>query len=595
MSYGITTARAHLDAVDPSTLATGEIDWFTLAEWVNSQSQSPLPVPPPPAFAGRYFLGRQTQGEADAGVGFCLWAHGEGVDLSAPRVIVPLQRADPDRQSAHGDEGLWFGYQDAIALASYIDRCLAVGDLAILGTQQILVFLEVADGTALSDEYWASWASALHEALLFPVRPLTDSIQPLVPGIQCAFVWDEATGTFLPEPSVRAGLDMIASPGFRNQCHGLWARRREDDNGVHVFGWESIGEYRQPQRVAGLAIPYMRRVPVRFLRTFHRLTGAETIDAATRDTLSLVTVDVPAAEGDDSPIGATLTALEWATNRRSANGSLIEMPKQFGIDAAATISETSAACLSAKNVTVTSLPYRSGGTPVNLTGPCRLALRYYRPSGTRRLSRAEAQGLSRNRIEIGAIWQHSASLDQGWEEYVLDLIEPFVNHRGQADGRTAFKYAAETVNQQPYTPVYFSIDFPVGHPGYTNNQPGSVPVPTPSLETILTYFRDVHRGYREYLATHPNQPYYVGVYTQPDTAEALYRAGLASHFWQPPWGVRSPFPHLNVWQIGMFNTAQVSQDNQSLQSCRPSGEDPGEFWVDIDVAWGDPGSFVVLV
>ena len=171
-----------------------------------------------------------------------------------------------------------------------------------------------------------------------------------------------------------------------------------------------------------------------------------------------------------------------------------------------------------------------------------------------------------------------------------------MNGEGRAHGEGAFTYAADTIQQPPYTPIYFAIDFPVGHPGYTNNQPGSVAVPTPPLATILTYFTDVHRGYRDYLSTHPETPYYVGVYTQPPTAAALYRAGLASHFWQTPWGRGTPFPHLNLWQIGMFSKPpEVAADNRALQACAPAGlGDAGDpFWVDIDVAWGDAGGFSV--
>jgi hypothetical protein len=177
---------------------------------------------------------------------------------------------------------------------------------------------------------------------------------------------------------------------------------------------------------------------------------------------------------------------------------------------------------------------------------------------------------------------------------VNDLIAPFLNGQGRNDGLTAFNYAADTIDQPPYTPVYFAIDFPVGDPGYTDNQPGSVPVATPGLATILDYFADVHRGYRDYLVAHPTTPYYVGAYTQPDTAAALYRAGLVSHVWQPPWGPSTPFPHLNVWQIGMDWSAQALADNPALQACRPAGQPAGTFWVDLDCAWGDPGGFHVL-
>lgn len=607
MAYGITTSRAHLTATNPLWPEAGEIDWDKLTAWL-----SPTDLPPPPTFAGRYFLGWATQAELDAGSGFCLWGHGEarghgegqvhvlarlngdGSAQPEPLRIVPLQRAYPDRQQATGDEGLWFGYQDATALAQYVNHCLAVGDLDIVDTKQILSFLEVADGTAPSVDYWASWATALHEAVLFPKGADRDWLQALMPAILCAFPYDRDAGKFLPESGVRACLDKSGSPGFRTQCHGLWARRLAGDPelATHSFEWANIGDYRQPQRIAGLELPYMRRVPVRYLRSFEGPDGWDISDEATRETLSLVTIDQPAAGGDEDPLGATLRATDWAADRADENGLLSEVPTQFGIDTGARITDPAAACLATKDVVVTSLSYHSRGTPVGLRGPCRMALRYYRPSGNR-LTLAESQALSRNGIQVVATWQHTAILTQGWERYVHDLVRPFVNREGRTDGETAFTYAAETIGQTPYTPILFSIDFPVGHPGYTDNRPGSVAVATPDLDTILDYFRDVGRGYRDYLATHPDRPYYIGVYAYSDTCADLYRAGLVSHCWQPPWW-GTPFAHLNVWQIGMFSHEDMARDNAILQTCRPATSKPNQFWVDIDVAWGDPGSFQVF-
>jgi hypothetical protein len=606
MPVGITTARAHITPVVNLVPHEGEIDWDLLTRWLSAEK-----TPPPPTFAGRYFLGSATQAEVDAGTGFCLWAHGEARghgegltqfqargkegDSVIPLKIVPLQRANPDRQSATGDEGLWYGYQDATALARYLDLCLAVGDLDVVNAKQILVFLEVADGTALSVDYWGAWVTALHEALLFPKRPDAQWLQPLLPAILCAFPFDTGSGTFLPEQGVRTCLAHPGRPGFRTRCHGFWARRRLDDPNLatHSFEWSNVGEYRQPQLVAGLALEM--RVPLRYFRTFDGPEGWDIADEATRNTMSLVTIDLPATD-KDSPLGATFTATDWRSNRTDDAGALVEMPTQLGFDTSAIVSDGSAACLRTKNVVVTSLPYllEGGGMRVNLNEPCRLGVRYYRPDRGKRLGAPETLALSRNGIHVAACSQHIVLMepsypnyDAQWADYVHKLEAPFVNQRGKDDALAVFAYAANTIRQPPYTPIYFSVDFPVDYP-YTDGEAKAVR--TIGFATIRRYFQDVHRGYREYLATHPSTPYYVGVYANPDTVEDLYREGLVSHFWQTPWG--SPFPHLNLWQIGMFDVDPVPADNAALQAC--AANPSGDFWVDIDVAWGDPGSFQVF-
>jgi hypothetical protein len=170
VTYGITTSRAHLDPLDPVVYpldpSAAQIDWSQLLAWLEERDPSIEKVD----FAGRYFLGSATEAEVIAGSGFCLWAHGEASDPVTPARIVPLQRADPVRQSATGGAGEFFGSQDATALAQQIDRCLAVGDLLIAGTAQVLVFLEVGDGTPLSVEYWASWATTVPDALFVRKR-----------------------------------------------------------------------------------------------------------------------------------------------------------------------------------------------------------------------------------------------------------------------------------------------------------------------------------------------------------------------------------------------------------------------------------------
>jgi Domain of unknown function (DUF1906) len=607
--YGITTSRAHLDRLDPKVFPLDpseptdtQIDWSQVSQWM----QQADPTSGDALFAGRYFLGTATAAEVDDGAGFCLWAHGEaGVD--APGWIVPIQRADPVRQAAKGGAGDAFGKRDATEIGGYLDRCLAVGSLQVIGTKQILVFLEVADGTELSIEYWAAWANQLHDVMLSNEQLLArtdDGTQLLTPAILCAYAWDDATGAFLPEPNVRAVLDEYGPSGYRTYCDGLWARRLLADptRGTRTFDWTTIGDYRQPRPVLGLPLPYMHHVPVRYLRYLDSVDVQQIPPGPARDTLSLLTIDLP--EDDDHPVAASFSARPWSANPRDPDGSG-DLPSQLGFDAFSPVT-TAAACLKGAQVSVTRLPYPDGGREA-LHFPCALAARYYRGTGEHGLplTADESAALSASGITMVACWQHATGADatKGWVKYVAGLIAPFVNHHGRNDGQTAFAYAADTIGQPPYTPVYFSVDFPVGDPTYfpwgdpyyeplyESGDPKYVPVATPGLTTIVQYFADVRRGYRDYLATHPETPYYVGVYCNSNTAAALYRAGLVSHYWQPPW--KPVFPRLNLWQVGMQGDKGVAPDNASLRACNPSGGGTGKpFWADLDVAWGDSGGFL---
>jgi len=577
VNYGITTSRAHLDRLD-EVAVEGEIDWDRLTAAVG-----------PPVFAGRYFLGYPTDaelaGEPSPGGGFALWAHGEGADGGAPERIVPIQRADATRQEAAGDEGATFGRMDGEAIARGLDFCLTVGDLDIIDTAQILVFLEVADGTELTLDYWSAWATAVYEATLRLPSNGDDRIwdrliQPLVPGVACAFGWDEKEGAYLPDENVRGCLTGTGKRGMRTLCHGLWARPLEGDPSpeaqVNAFTWENLGEFTQPRPILGTAATYDQRVPVRFLR----VEGLETLSLEDASILELVTLDW-AAEGLDDPTGAVFRTTDWSSARGPDTEHLEELPTQLGVDAGANLTNHAATTLHRSNlISVTRLAYSNYAsvqyTPVDLEGRCEFALRYYR-TNDQGFGREEALALWNEGILPIAIFQGYARQD---ENYTHDLIWPFTAGRGSVDAGLAFTWAAETMGQTPYTPIYFAVDFPLDDPDYYG-------VATPGIDVVLQYFRDVHRGHRTHLETHPSHPYYVGVYGSKPICQALYRAGLASHFWQTPWNGYTdakPFAHLNVWQVGMFNHDDAVDDNPVLMQL-PRG------LVDLDVAWGDPGAF----
>lgn len=616
MIDGLTTARAHLDPLEALSPIGGEIDYTELVTWLRTTD----PNRQPPAFAGRYFLGHVTRAEVDAGVGFCLWAHGEGAVAVVPRKIVPIQRADDDRQSRYGEVGIRYGREDASALARHLDLCLKVGDLEMGDAKQILVFLEIADGTELSFDYWASWATTLYDSILTPARlkerSTTAPIQPLLPAVLCAFTLDESTQKFLPDALVRRGLDFPPSRGLRNDCQGFWARRKRDDPGLltHSFGWTNIGEPSQARVIPGFGFPYMARVPVRYLRWFDGPEGLSIPEGPLRDTLSLLTLDWPTQEPSDDPLIATLTATTWSADAVDPiTGTVSTVPTQFGVDKNRDMSPY-AACLKQTSINVHMVPaayswkdddgdrhpatFRGTFVEPPVSGLCSLVFRYYSGSATslKNLKFEETMALSAAGFEIGVTWEGNAPTKQGDSVYINALIRPFKFFEGREDGRRAFEIAANKIHQPPYTPVYFAVDFPPGDPDYYEEQ-------MPDYDVIVRYFQDVHRGYRDYLETHPDAPYYVGVYAQLDVCAMLYRGGLVTHFWQPwppTWGNNwRAFRHANAWQIILANTLphpsypDMLALNPDLGACVP-GSDGDDFGVDINIAWGDPGTFQVF-
>lgn len=611
-TYGITTIRAHLDPIVPTAPSGEEIAYVELVNWLRTADASQgLPF-----FAGRYFLGWATQAEIEDGFGFCLWAHGECADPSLPKKIVPLQRGDPQRLSATGAAGQAFGRDDATALAGYLDRCLAVGDLEIGSATQILVFLDVPNGTPLSIDYWASWATTVYDAFLVPARLAertgVEGVQPLLPAIQCAFTMNDDTDNYMPEPAVRACLDLSAPHGTRAVCYGFWARRwivDESDPPEKTFDWINLGDYRQPRQILGLYTPLLQRVPIRYLRWFNGPEGLPIPEGPLRDTLALLTLDWPATDADD-PLGSTLTATDWRADASAGvEGPLTTLPAQLGVDTASNLLQRGNPppppkyrCLRDHTLTITRMPYQNQKlvdkfpdraapvTVVNETKRCAFAFRYYSQlTVPKNLRHDEAVAISQAGIQAAVVWEESFKVvGVPWDPYVTRLIEPYVLHHGHDDAVAAFSHAANVIRQPPFTPIYFAVDFPIDIV-YWNGDPTQKGVQTPDLPTVIQYFRDVNRGYHTYLATHPTCPYHIGAYTQVEVFVALYRGGLASHFWQVPWATwgnsRRPFPHLNVWQVGPFNLEDVQNDNSALMNC---------VEVDINVAWGDPGGFQVF-
>lgn len=577
MAYGVTTSRAHLDALSGAP-EPGEVDWDAIRTWKGVA----------PAFAGRYFLGTPTQQEVDAGVGFCLWAHGEGTDPSTPTAVAPLQRSDPTRQSAVGSLGTKFGTEDAGAIASYLERCADVGDLALpLDRYLVLVYLEVAAGTSLSFDYWSAWAHYLKGSLLeFHPQGI---VRPLEPAIACAFEQDSPQSPFLPEEAVRTCLSRPALPGRYNLCKGFWCQAVLDDP---IFG-----QFVQD--------PDHGPIPVRYRRTFDGPGGSPVPAGAPPNVLStlpLITVDEPTMDPDD-PTLYTLEAQPWDPAAPSPPDTATAPafpPTQLGVDTAYA-SGTSvedrreiAQCMASKEIIVRRLPAGFFGPdfgvsfelhlgtemegPRTLSGRPRFVARYLEPHFNG-LTEEEAIDLGAAGLQVCSIWQLGRVITDGF------------GHARQAFG------SAVEVGQPPHTPVYFAIDLSVGEPDGRHD----ATTVSPPLSQVVDYFHDVRRGYRQYLADGGAVPYYVGCYAAHNVLDAVYRAGLATHFWQPwpfNWGPPTPVPpdwsttapgwrawrHLNFWQVLLENGfRELLDDNTAILDCIAE--------LDFNVAWGDPGSW----
>jgi hypothetical protein len=529
---------------------------------------------------------------------------------------VPLQRADAERQQATGELGATFGREDAHAIVRHLDLCLGVGDLTLKEDSNILVFLEVADGTALSIDYWAAWATALHDAAIDAARipkrwavgrTTIELLQPLLPAILCRFQAN-ADGRFIPDPGVEACLRAPGPNGSLTRCFGFWGRA---DPGV-TLEFDKFEEFRQPSYLLGKSIAFRAPpVPICYLR-WSSGPDASVPEGPLRDTLAMLTLDL--ASGN-YPLECTLRATAWrADNNEGDDLPLTEMPALLGVDTSKDLSRRidqsgrvrRVDVLRSANLVVTELPcleinYDAIPTPVTLNGPCAFAVRYYSgdPDAGKNLKAAEVKALYSAGLPVAVVWEGNAPL-QPPEAYATALRAPFVDAKGAEDAKKACWYAADTIKQPSYTPIYFAVDFMINDGDYYG-------VPMPPLSTIVDYFRDVQKGLHafreEYLEKYPfaiSAPiYYVGVYAGWELCRALYEAGYASHFWQICWATwdnhlrpagaefdrgRRPFPHLNLWQVAMDHTSTAIANNPAIMN---------KVSVDLNVSWGDPGSFEV--
>lgn len=564
MTLGVSVPVAHLDIRNTSARVPQEVDWDALVAWRGGRV---------PRFAGRYLIGSPWQ-----------WAHGEAgplldrPDLGADLRILPIQRADADRQKATADKGERYGTEDGFAFNDALQACLDVGDLA-LAKGSVYAFLEVEDGTALSADYWRRWCSALARGMAFTTKRLSGGfempvpIQPMLPCILCSFGHDAASGKLVAPEAVRQALNTVAAAGSiykDTRCHGFWARAPEVAYRVPspTLDWTAFADYQQPQPKG--PVP----VPVLLWRYAEAADAAHPVPEVGKLTLDATR----AAPGQpDAVLDASLVAKKWSATAR---------PVSLGVDRGWHLS-TEIRCLAARNVTISHLPAGNDGgakpgKPQSppLSMPVRFAVRYYsatRGSTTKRrkdLQPGEGRAIAKAGARVVSIWQ--AAVPYGASSY-NHLTTP---GNGKDDARNAFAFAANRAEQPAHTPVYFAVDTDVTPTG----SPPPDPEPVPSFAQIAAYFTEIQDGYRDYLADQVANgldpvPYRVGAYSAFTMFDVLYTRGLATHFWQaypPSWGGAglrgngTAWPHANLWQV-LPNYAGSPMVASGVLPCRRTG------------------------
>ena len=478
MMYGITAFNAHLNIRSSPLDTTFEIDWQAFKTWNNAKM---------PQFAGRYFLGEPY-----------LWAHGEATDVfNGERIpfIVPIQKADRERQEEKGIAGSMYGIEDAYALCSKLSTCLLMGELSLVG-KYVPVFLEVEKGTKLSAEYWTAWCNLVVRSIEATVKevdiqgtnvPVPSILFPFLPCIYCEFT-KNAAGKYTVDADVRACLEATgkSSPGQweKTACRGFWARAT-DVPGYHVpeppLDWSKFELYEQPQ-----SDTLKVSVPVLFWRYMDSADPA----VAGMDQFDKFSLDAVAPSAEKS----LLKVEEWKlATVDSAGQDSVLTPALFGIDRGASLRNQMAA-LTKETMKLPEFPstYRYddqlrefylniGVKTGGLKGKPTFAGRYYtgRPIDHRDLVNEEAQKISRSGVDIVTFFQGKARYDQV-PNYLL------TPNQGKLDALAAFSYAAEVIGQPPHTPVYFAIDTDVSNASAV------------SVADIIRYFSDVNDGYREY-------------------------------------------------------------------------------------------------
>lgn len=570
MDFGIDTLRSRLDLVS----------WSAFRTWNGGQLSGSVVTGGKPAFAGRHFLGAGLDASGTTRTGF-LWGHGEATDCmtnSSPEslaqlntltdAIAPMQAAFPNRQLVTGAVGHVYGAIDANAICDRLSKALLAGEFALPASGRVLVWLNVAPGVALSQDYWAGWADKVNTFAFFGfVSGDLSAYQPFRAGVQCRF--QSVSGKLRPDAQVAAALAgaRTAWRGTNAICHGCWA----DSPTAATADWVSF---------AGGPTPLI-------WRTTHGFNGSA-FDSTVFD-VDVTNPGPPVANAIDF----MLVTQKWQPN--------VPGIVNFGVSVDDLVTQADITAVQAHDIPqmhdsrghYAQLPADPDNAKVKAIG------RYMKPSITpaKKPTRAEAEMISQAGLDYWTISEDLVAVPsrQNLDYYnqTTLLTTPTLNGQqvssGTYDGYTAFHYCGDVLHQPPHTPVFFAIDNV--DPADSTDQ-GAVGITSAEAEKrIKDYITKIKEERDKYATAHPERPYQIGLYTSGTTSSWCYEQGIVDMFWQPLSSGRPgnappnwPWYHANRWQWNQ-ETALVAA-GWTVPGGREvlDGADP-------DADWGDGGTW----
>jgi hypothetical protein len=134
------------------------------------------------------------------------------------------------------------------------------------------------------------------------------------------------------------------------------------------------------------------------------------------------------------------------------------------------------------------------------------AIRYYNTQDpSKNLTLAEAQGLVRVGLQLGAVWEDGSPTHPSY----------FSHSKGVVHGTTAYQMAMDKIGQPRGTPIYFAVDY--------DATPGDVG------GVIKAYFQGIVDGFNT--IGQGNLIYRVGIYGSGLTCTELLRSNLVTFTW----------------------------------------------------------------
>lgn len=517
MDVGIDTYRSRIDLI-----ALDNFRWFNGGSGPDGHV-----IGGEPAFAGRHFLG---------GTKF-LWGHGEATDcMTKPspknlaqlkvltKLIAPVQAPLTSRQQVTGAVGRVYGAIDARALGERLAAALIAGEFTLPAGGRVAVWLSVDSTVPLSADYWAGWANQVNTfPMAYTMRQL---FLPFRAAVQCRF--QNNGGQQRPDPQVVTALTTARTswPGDDTTSHACWA-----DAPTEVTPDWSV--------FAGGPTPLI-------WRTSH---GFHPSGAPTNDTFD---VDVT------NPGGSVVNALDLMLQVQQWQPGL-PSNDNLGIIHQDHVTKPLLNAVTAATIpSMTSLEIQGAPAAHRYTIPeGRVAYigRYFQPHvvppgthlppGTLVPTSDEVKWISAAGMDTFIISEDRMALGQNQNDGYFD---PAHKH-GEADGREAFTYCAETLNQPSHTPVFFTVDnfdpADPADPGYNAN----------AAVWVTGYIHEIALARDAYEAQHPDFHYLIGFYTNGAVLRWCYEKGDLDMFWQTPSASRkeSSFPerpwyHANRWQ-----------------------------------------------